>query len=80
MTPSAVPSPAVASDPVLQCVKQRGGRPFIAFLPARVRDVKLVTGAELNPVVADDFILVPNPGVCDPEKPLRVVFTASPMR
>jgi zinc protease len=59
---------------------QRGGRPFIAFLPFRVRDVKVVAGAELNPVVTDDFILVPNPGVCDLDKPVRVVFTASRMR
>ena len=58
---------------------QRGGRPFIAYLPHRVRDVKVVAGAELNPVITDDFILVPNPGQCDPAKSYRVVFTASPI-
>lgn len=55
---------------------QRGGRPFIAFLPQRVRDVKLLEGAELKPLVADDFVLVPNPGSCDPAKAYRVVFQA----
>lgn len=58
---------------------QRGGRPFIAFLPHRVRDVKIVHGEELHPVVTDDFILVPRPEECDPNREYRVVFTASPM-
>ena len=57
---------------------QRGGRPFIAYFPKRVRDVKILEGADLNPVITDDFILVPNPGKCDPAKTYRVVFTASP--
>lgn len=58
---------------------QRGGRPFVAFLPRRVRDVKIIAGAELHPVVTDNFILVPNPGVCDPAKSYRVEFTAEPI-
>lgn len=57
---------------------QRGGRPFVAFLPRRVSDVKLLSGAELNPVVTDNFILVPNPRVCDPSREYRVQFTARP--
>ena len=59
---------------------QRGGRPIIAFLPQRVKDVKIVTGADLKPVVADDFILVPNPKTCDPSRKYEVVFTATPIR
>jgi zinc protease len=55
---------------------QRGGRPFIAFLPRRVGEVKIVSGAELNPVVTENFILVPNPGVCDVTKNYQVVFAA----
>lgn len=58
---------------------QRGGRPFIAYLPRRVRAVKITSGAEWNPIVTDDFILVPNPGVCDSAKPMRVTFTAQPI-
>jgi hypothetical protein len=55
---------------------QRGGRPFVQFLPHRVRAVEIVAGAELRPVVADDFLLVPNPGVCDPTREYRVCFRA----
>jgi zinc protease len=58
---------------------QRGGRPFVAYLPRRVRDVKITGGAELNPIITDDFMLVPNPGVFDPGKTYKVVFTARPM-
>ena len=55
---------------------QRGGRPFVGFLPQPVRDTKLLEGGDLNPVMGDDFILVPNPGACDPAKTYRVVFQA----
>lgn len=58
---------------------QRGGRPFLAYLPHRVREAAMVEGADLAPVVTDDFILVPNPGACDPVKPYRVKFTAKRM-
>jgi zinc protease len=57
---------------------QRGGRPFVAFLPHRVTDVRIVDGAELDPVITDDFVLVPNPRLCDPAKRYRVVFRAKP--
>jgi len=57
---------------------QRGGRPFVAYLPQRVTDVRIIAGADLNPVVTDDFILVPNPRVCDPARQYRVVFQARP--
>lgn len=55
---------------------QRGGRPIVQLLPHRVKDVEIVEGADLNPVVTDDFILVPNPGACDPNKVYRVSFRA----
>jgi hypothetical protein len=58
---------------------QRGGRPFIAFFPKRLGNVKIIEGAELNLVITDNFILLPNPGVCDPQKKYRVVFSASPI-
>lgn len=41
---------------------QRGGRPLIAFLPRRIGEIKILEGADLHPVITDDFILVPNPG------------------
>lgn len=58
---------------------QRGGRPFVGYLPQRVTDVRILAGADLNPLVTDDFILVPNPRVCDTTKRYRVVFTARPL-
>jgi hypothetical protein len=65
--------------PVNRNGSQRGGRPFLAYLPHRVSDVKVVEGADLEPLVTDDFILVPNPGECDPAKEYRIVFTAKRM-
>ncbi len=53
---------------------QRGGRPLLAWLPHRVKDVKIVSGAELGPVVTETFVLVPNPRECDPARAYRVVF------
>ncbi len=55
---------------------QRGGRPVFQFLPHRVKDVVIIEGADLAPLVTDDFLLVPNPGECDPKKAHRVVFRA----
>ena len=55
---------------------QRGGRPFIEFLPKRIKDVKILEGGELKPVIADNFILVPNPRQCDPAKTYRILFQA----
>ena len=55
---------------------QRGGRPFVAFLGHRVRNIELLEGKDLAPVIADDFVLVPRPGKCDPERIYRVVFRA----
>ena len=36
-------------------------------------------GADLKPVIADDFLLVPNPRECDPSRDYRVVFKAKRM-
>ncbi len=61
---------------------QRGGRPFVVMLPERIDagGVEIVEGAELEPVVADDFLLVPNPGRCNPSRTYRVVFRAKAAR
>ena len=56
---------------------QRGWRPIVAFLPHRVREVEILEGADLKPVVTDDFLLIPNPRVCDPTRAYKVVFKAA---
>jgi zinc protease len=66
-------------QPVNTNGSQRGGRPFVAFLPRRVSDVHMIEGADLGAVIADDFILVPNPRACDQAKRYRVVFRAKPL-
>jgi zinc protease len=58
---------------------QRGGRPFVAFLPNRMKNIRIIEGADLNPVITDDFILVPNAGPTDSTTPLRVRFRAEPI-
>lgn len=55
---------------------QRGYRPFIAFLPRQVSTPKVLEGADLQPVITRNFILVPNPKVCDPSRTYRVTFRA----
>jgi len=56
---------------------QRGGRPFVEFFPCRIGTARVIEGAELNPVLTDTFILVPNPGKWDSTKACRVVFESS---
>ncbi|NQU21490.1 MAG: hypothetical protein HQ567_09415, partial [Candidatus Nealsonbacteria bacterium] len=55
---------------------ERGGRPIVQFLPHRIKDIEIVAGEDLNPVVTDDFILIPNPHTCDPKREYKVVFKA----
>ncbi len=56
---------------------QRGGRPVIQFLPCRIKPAELLEGAELNPVITDDFVLIPLPSKGDSNRVYRVVFRAS---
>jgi len=65
-------------QPVNTNGSQRGFRPFIQFLPHRVKQVQVIEGQELHPVVTDDFVLVPNPRLCDPARAYRVIFRAQP--
>ncbi len=67
-------------EPVNRNGSQRGGRPIIQFFPVRLKNVRLVDGAELKPVISDDFILVPNPRTCSEGSRYRIVFTAEPIR
>jgi zinc protease len=55
---------------------ERGGRPMVQFLPDRIKDVEILAGADLKPVITDDFILIPNPRTCDPKRDYQVVFKA----
>lgn len=63
-------------DPVNTNGSQRGGRPIVAYLPHRIANVKVTAGGDLNPVVTDDFVLVPNPGKHTPGRTYRLEFTA----
>jgi zinc protease len=67
-------------EPINRNGSQRGGRPIVELLPFRVADVEILEGSELEPVVSDDFVLVPNPGRCEPERSHRVVFRARKVR
>lgn len=74
-TLDVVPRRGEASfQPINTNGSQRGGRPIIEYLSHRVKYVEIIEGSDLNPVVTDDFILVPNPGACDPNKVYRVSF------
>lgn len=58
-------------------VRADGGweRPPAALLPYRVREVQVVEGGDLHPVITDNFILVPRTGPCKKGEAFRVVFT-----
>ncbi|MBP3693050.1 MAG: hypothetical protein J6J31_01265 [Thermoguttaceae bacterium] len=57
---------------------QRGGRPIFVFLPERVKNVQLLRGTELDPVVADDFILVPQSEALNGTEVQVIQFLAEP--
>ena len=63
-------------EPINTNGSQRGGRPILHLLPHRVEKVRILEGADLQPLVTDDFVLVPNPGKCEPNRRYRVVFRA----
>ncbi len=58
---------------------QRGGRPIIQLLPHRLqtRSVQILEGNDLKPLITGNFILIPNPGRCEPQRSYRVVFRAA---
>jgi zinc protease len=67
---------AKSFQPVNTNGSQRGWRPMVQFLPARVEQIKILDGQDLKPVIADDFILVPNPRECDVNRKYVIQFTA----
>lgn len=64
-------------EPVNQNGSERGWRPFVHFFPNRLKDIEIITGEELSPVITDNFVLIPNPRVCDPNKTYQVKFKAT---
>ena len=50
------------------------GRPVMAMLPHRVKDVKVTEGADLKPVITDNFILVPMQGTFEAGRTVKVSF------
>jgi hypothetical protein len=63
-------------QPINENGVQRGHRPFIAFFDKRVDKADVVSGKELNPLITDNFILIPNPPSQRPAKPMEIVFRA----
>ncbi|MBN1127112.1 MAG: hypothetical protein JXA82_19070 [Sedimentisphaerales bacterium] len=63
-------------QPVNTNGSQRGWRPIIQFLPQRCKDIRLLTGQNLKPVITDNFILIPNPHVVENTSEYRVSFQA----
>ena len=65
-------------EPVSRNGSQRGGRPIVELFPRRLEKVEILEGKDLSSCIADDFILVPNPGRCEPGRTYRVTFRAVP--
>lgn len=63
--------------PVNENGAQRGWRPIVEFLDHRISNVELIEGDDLSPLIADDFVLIPNPRTVDPTREYRVSWTAS---
>ncbi len=50
---------------------------FPNVFPNRLKDIESITGKEFSPVITDNFALIPNPRICDPNKTYRVEFRAT---
>ena len=67
-------------EPVNINGSQRGHRPIVQFLPGRVKNAKLLEGQDLQPVITDDLVLLPQPGKYESDGVYRVRFTAERVR
>jgi zinc protease len=58
---------------------QRGGRPILCFLPQRIQaeSLQITEGADLQPLITDNFVLLPLPESCDPDRVYRITFRAN---
>jgi zinc protease len=70
---------AKSFEPVNTNGSQRGRRPIIVYLPHRIGPAQILAGGDLRPTITDDFILVPLPDNCDPDREYQVVFRAAPV-
>ena len=52
-------------------------RPPVVLLPHRVKDVRIIAGADLEPVVTDNFLLLPKPTKFEKGKTYKVIFKAA---
>jgi len=59
---------------------QRGGRPIFQMLPVRIRQAEVIAGAQYQPVVTDNFVLVPLPEKPPVDGPMKIVFRGQAMR
>lgn len=66
-------------EPVNTNGAQRGWRPIVQLLDHRIQNVTMISGDDLEVVVADDFILMPNPRVVDKNREYVIKFTAQPV-
>ncbi|MBN2474342.1 MAG: hypothetical protein JXB62_07025 [Pirellulales bacterium] len=64
-------------EPINTNGSQRGGRPLLQVLPHRVKNVEILEGQSLRPLVTDNFLLVPVPPGDGPKSQYRVVFRAT---
>jgi len=55
---------------------QRGWRPIVHMLDHRIENASMIQGDDLEAVIADDFILVPNPRVVDRNREYIIQFKA----
>ncbi len=58
---------------------QWGDRPVIALLPVRLRNITITNGTNHNPVVTDNFILLPLTGAFTAGERIVVEFTGQPL-
>lgn len=67
-------------QPINKNGSQRGGRPIVQYLPQRIAPAQILEGADLHPIITDDFVLVPNPLECQADRVYRVVFRAARLK
>lgn len=64
-------------EPINTNGSQRGWRPIVELLPYRIQDVQILEDNDLQPVITDDFLLIPNPRTYDEDKDYRIRFRAT---
>ena len=52
-------------------------RPPVLLFPHRLKDVEIIEGSDLSPVITDNFLLLPKPTKLEKGKSYKVVFRAT---